>query len=311
MRVVFCGNPDFALPTLLALHDSRHEIAAVVCSPDKPMGRGKKLGSPPVKNKAVQLGLDVLQPESLKDSGFLQTIQALEPDALVVVAFRILPRALFILPLQGALNIHPSLLPKARGAAPIQWTLIRGEKETGVTIIRLTKHIDAGNVLRQERISIAPEDDFGTLHDSLGELGARLLVETLDTVENGTQSAPLKQDDAQATTAPKLKPEDFVLHWEQNAEELLNRIRAFTPMPGAVSRIEGKRMKIFRAEIAASELELSPGELRSIDGELFTGTGSAPLKILELQFEGRKKMSAGEFLRGYRISDETRFETGD
>ncbi len=308
MRVVFCGNPDFALPTLQALHGSRHEIAAVVCSPDKPRGRGKKLGSPPVKNKAVQLGLDILQPESLKDSGFLQTIKTMKPDALVVVAFRILPRALFTLPLQGALNVHPSLLPKARGAAPIQWTLLRGETETGVTIIRLTEHIDAGNVLRQERILISPEDDFGTLHNSLAELGARLLVETLDAVENGTQQAPLKQDDAQATTAPKLKPEDFVLHWEQNAEELLNRIRAFSPVPGAVSRIEGKRMKIFRAEIAANESEFLPGELRSSNGELFVGTGSVPLRILELQFEGRKKMYVEEFLRGYRFSDGEKFE---
>ncbi|MBU1935899.1 methionyl-tRNA formyltransferase [bacterium] len=310
MRVVFCGNPDFALPTLQALHDSRHEIAAVVCSPDKPMGRGKKLGSPPVKNKAAQLGLEVLQPESLKDSGFLQTVQALKPDALVVVAFRILPRTLFTLPLHGALNVHPSLLPKARGAAPIQWTLIRGEQETGVTIIRLTEHIDAGNVLRQESVPIAPEDDFGTLHDSLAELGARLLVETLDAIEDETQPAPLKQNDAQTTTAPKLKPEDFVLNWEQNAEDLLNRIRAFSPVPGAVSRMEGKRIKIYRAEIAANEPELLPGQLRSNNEGLFVGTGSVPLRIIEVQFEGRKKMSVGEFLRGYRISDETRFEMG-
>lgn len=308
MRVVFCGNPDFALPTLDALHLSSHELAAVVCSPDKPAGRGKKLASPSVKRRAAELGLDVLQPESLKDSGFLHTIESLNPDALAVVAFRILPRALFELPKYGAINVHPSLLPKARGAAPIQWTLLRGEKETGVTIIRLTKQIDAGGILRQERIPIAPEDDLGTLHDSLANIGARLLVETLDAIEDGTQLPPQQQDESQATSAPKLKPEDFVLHWEEDAEALRNRIRAFSPFPGAVTMMEGKRVKIFHAEIALNEMGLSPGEVKCSGEELLVGTGTDALRILSLQLEGRKRMDTSEFLRGVRDLNGKTFE---
>lgn len=307
MRVIFCGNPDFALPTLNALCASHHEVAAVVCSPDKPMGRGLKFAPLPVKRRAEELGLEVLQPESLKDSGFLQKIAQTQANVLVVVAFRILPRELFTLPAQGAVNVHPSLLPKGRGPAPIQWTLLRGEKETGVTIIRLTERIDAGNILRQERVSISPEDDFGALHDCLGALGARMLVETLDAIENGTQAEPQKQDDAHATAAPKLKPEDFVLHWEKSALVLRNQIRAFSPVPGAVAQMDGKRLKIFRAEVAAGAW-LSPGEVKTSGSDFFIGTGTVPLRILSVQLEGRKRMSTEEFLRGYRVSDKTRIE---
>jgi methionyl-tRNA formyltransferase len=308
MRVVLCGNPDFALPTLDALCASHHEVVAVVCSPDKPMGRGLKLAPLPVKRRAEQLRLEVLQPESLKDSGFLQKVAQLQPDVLVVVAFRILPRELFTLPPQGAINVHPSLLSKGRGPAPIQWTLLRGETESGVTIIRLTERIDAGNILRQERVSITPWDDFGALHDRLAVLGAKMLVETLDAVESGTQPAPQKQDDSQVTTAPKLKPEDFELHWEKPAEELRNQIRAFSPVPGAVTQLDGKRLKIFQAEVAAGESWLSPGEVKTCGSELFIGTATVPLRILSLQLEGRKRMNAEEFLRGYRISEKTKME---
>ncbi|MFH1010876.1 MAG: methionyl-tRNA formyltransferase [bacterium] len=308
MRVVFCGNPDFALPTLDALHASTHKIAAVVCSPDKPMGRGLKFAPLPVKRRAEELDLEVLQPESLKDSGFLQQIARVQPDVLVVVAFRILPRELFTPPPQGAVNVHPSLLPKGRGPAPIHWTLLRGETETGVTIIRLTERIDAGNILRQERVSITPEDDFGSLHDRLAALGARMLVETLHAIENGTQAEPQKQDDSWATAAPKLKPEDFVLHWEKPALELRNQIRAFSPVPGAVTQLDGKRLKIFRVEVVAGDTWLSSGEVKTSGSEFFIGTGTVPLRILSLQLEGRKRMSAEEFLRGYRISDGIRFE---
>ena len=308
MRVVFCGNPDFALPTLNALCASRHEVVAVICSLDKPMGRGLKLAPLPVKRRAEQRRLEVLQPESLKDSGFLQKIARLQPDVLVVVAFRILPRELFMLPLQGAINVHPSLLPKGRGPAPIQWTLLRGETETGVTIIRLTERIDAGNILRQERVSIAPEDDFGILHDRLAVLGAKMLVETLDAAENGTQPAPQKQDDSQVTTAPKLKPEDFVLHWENSAEQLSNQIRALSPVPGAVTQLDGKRLKIFRAEAVTEELRLAPGRVGIRGSQFLIGTNSVPLRVLSLQLEGRNRMNAEEFLRGYRISEETKIE---
>jgi len=308
MRVVFCGNPDFALPTLNALCASRHEVVAVICSLDKPMGRGLKLAPLPVKRRAEQRRLEVLQPESLKDSGFLQKVAQLQPDVLVVVAFRILPRDLFTLPPQGAINVHPSLLPKGRGPAPIQWTLLRGETETGVTIIRLTERIDAGNILRQERVSITPQDDFGTLHDRLAVLGAKVLVETLDAVESGTQTEPQKQDDSHATTAPKLKPDDFVLQWERPAEELRNQIRAFSPVPGAVTQLDGKRLKIFRAELANEKPLLSPGEVKTSGSEFFIGTQTVPLRILSLQLEGRKRMNAEEFLRGYRISEKTKME---
>ena len=237
MRVVFMGNPDFSVPALRAIIESSHELTGVVCSPDKPRGRGRKLAPLPVKAAALEYELDIFQPHSLKDIEFLETMQALQPDAFVVVAFRILPRELFSIPRLGSLNIHPSLLPKGRGPAPIQWTLLRGERETGISIIQLTEQIDGGGILMQETEPIDDEDCFGDLHDRFAKRGAEMVVEVLDRLERGEKIEPIKQDESQVTSARKLKPEDYVIDWEETAEDVNNKIRAFSPVPGAVDKV--------------------------------------------------------------------------
>ncbi|MBU0508075.1 methionyl-tRNA formyltransferase [bacterium] len=299
MRVVFCGNPEFALPTLDALLSSAHAVVAVVASPDKPQGRGRKLLPLPTKQRAQAEGVPVFEPTRLKDESFLQSIRALRPDCLVVVAFRILPRELFAMPRLGSFNVHPSLLPRGRGPAPIPWTLIRGETETGVTIIRLSETIDGGDILAQERIPVRPDDDFGRLHDRLAGMGAHLLVRVLDDFQSGNPPPPIPQNDAEATTAPKLTASDFEINWHQTAQDIHHRIRAFSPQPGAVARSGEMRLKILAAEAVSSPSELAPGAIlhRNTD-EFVVGTGHGALRLKMVQPEGRRPMSVAEYLRG-------------
>lgn len=298
MRVVFCGNPAFALPTLKRLLAGPHDVRAVVTSPDKPRGRGRGVTPLPVKACALDAGIPVLQPERLKDPEFLNQIRDHEPGALVVVAFRILPRELFALPRFGSFNVHPSLLPRGRGPAPIPWTLLRGETETGVTIIRLSEVIDGGDMLMQERVPVDHEDTFGSLHDRLAELGARMLAGVLDAFDRGRPPDAMPQDNALATSAPKLHAPDFVIDWCKPAEEIRNRIRAFSPAPGAVTTAGQTRLKILAADEAPAA-PLSPGAIR-IDsgGNLLVGTGTCPLRLNSVQPEGKRAMSAAEYLRG-------------
>ena len=299
MRVIFCGNPAFALPTLRALLNSRHDVAAVVTSPDKPRGRGQGLSSLPVKKHAIVSGLPILQPQKLRDEDFLTTIRRIEPDAIVVVAFRILPRELFALPRLGSFNVHPSLLPRGRGPAPIPWTLIRGEQETGATIIRLTEQIDGGDILAQERIPVLPSDDFGSLHDKLADIGARILINVLDAFDRGDPPHPIPQDESNVTKAPKLFAQDYELDWDMPAENLANRIRALSPMPGAVALADNRRTKILAAEVVENLHHLEPGELRPDDANgLVVGTGDGALRLIRVQPEGRRAMTVLEYLRG-------------
>lgn len=299
MRVVFCGNPDFAVPTLEALLRSAHEVRAVVTGADKPRGRGRKLSPLPVKARGLLAGIPVMQPLRLKDPDFLADVRALDPDCIVVAAFRILPRELFALPRLGSFNVHPSLLPRGRGPAPIPWTLLRGERETGVTIIRLSETIDGGDILMQERCPVADDDNFGTLHDRLAARGARLLVAVLDAFERGTPPQPMVQDEAQVTAAPKLYAADCVIHWEQSATEIRNRIRALSPLPGAVTGAGEQRLKILAADEAVVEMALAPGAIRiGPDGGLYAGTGTCPLRLNIVQPAGRRAMSATDFLHG-------------
>jgi methionyl-tRNA formyltransferase len=299
MRVIFCGNPDFAVPTLDALLDSDHSVVGVVCSPDKPRGRGRKISALPVEECAQKVGLPVMQPASLKDPEFLDRVRALQPDCLVVVAFRILPRELFGLPRLGSFNVHPSLLPKGRGPAPIRWTLIRGESETGVSIIHLTETVDGGDILAQERTNVLPDEDFGSLHARLARIGARMLVATLDAFETANPPRPLVQNESLVTKAPKLKPEDFVLDWSLTAEDLSNRIRAFSPSPGAATQWNGTRFKILSASLLPDHSQLEPGQvLREGEGNLMVGTGKGALRLIVVQPEGKRAMTVSEFLRG-------------
>ncbi|HEY3296044.1 MAG TPA: methionyl-tRNA formyltransferase [bacterium] len=298
MRIVFCGNPEFALPTLNALLESPHEVLAVVCSPDKPRGRGRKVQPLPVKERALEAGLPVLQPASLKDPEFLEQIRAMNPDCFVVIAFRILPREMFALPRLGSFNVHPSLLPRGRGPAPIRWTLLRGEQETGVTIIHLSETIDGGDILRQERTDVLPSENYGTLHDRLARFGAKLLVEVLDAYARNEPPKPLVQDESLVTKAPKLFGKDFELDWKLTAEEILNRVRAFSPDPGAMTLWNGTRFKILDAEVAEQD-GLDGGRLIKPDEKrLLVGTGHGTLKLNSVQPEGKRAMTVAEFLRG-------------
>jgi methionyl-tRNA formyltransferase len=299
VRVVFCGNPEFALPSLEALLGSSHELAAVITSPDKPQGRGRRLQAMPVAARAREAGVSILQPESLRDTVLQARLRDLSPDALVVVAFRILPREMLSLARHGCINVHPSLLPRSRGPAPIRWTLIRGETETGVSIIRLSEVIDGGVILAQERTAVGDDENFGSLHNRLAQLGARLLTEVLNLVENGNLPQPIKQDESQVTRAPKLKPADFRIDWTMSARDIRNRIRAFSPQPGALARVNGRVFKILAADLAPAQITLGCGELRK-SGEdfLLAGTGEGALQLKVVQPEGKRAMTVGEFLRG-------------
>ena len=299
MRLLFCGNPDFALPTLDMLLKSGHDVAAVVTSPDKPQGRGRKIQPLPVKEYALEKGLTVFQPETLSDEEFLGSIRELSPDALAVVAFRILPRELFALPRLGSFNVHPSLLPRGRGPAPIQWTLIRGETETGVSIIHLNEVIDGGAILAQEMTPVGNDEDFGTLHDRLAATGAHLLLNVLRQFEQGNPPRAIVQDESQVTRAPKLKPADYRIDWTMSARDIRNRIRAFSPQPGAFALADGKVLKILAANEWSGENQLVCGELKkSGDDCLLAGTGDGTLQLKVIQPAGKRAMTVAAFLRG-------------
>ncbi len=295
---MFCGNPDFAVPTLDALLSSSHTVVGVVCSPDKPRGRGRKVEPLPVKQRAVEAGLPVLQPVLLKDEQFLSQVRALSPDCLVVVAFRILPRELFALPRLGSFNVHPSLLPKGRGPAPIRWTLIRGETETGVTIIQLTELVDGGGILKQVKVPVEPDEDFGSLHDRLSKLGAQLLVQTLDEFERGSPPRPISQNESEVSKAPKLFAADFLIHWNKPSSEIHNLIRALSPQPGAIATAGQFRLKILQSESVQDKMNLESGQILIKNNDLFVGTGDTPLQLKVVQPEGKRPMSVADYLRG-------------
>jgi methionyl-tRNA formyltransferase len=298
LRVVFCGNPEFAIPTLRELISSSHDVVSVVTSPDQPQGRGRKLAPMPVKAFAELHRLHVVSPESLDDPEFLKELTELRPDVLVVVAFRILPRAMFAMPQWGALNVHPSLLPKCRGPAPIQWTLLRGETETGVTIIRLTEEIDGGGMLAQRKTPVFPDENFGALHDRLAEVGAQMIVEMLDRLARGERIQPILQDESGVTKARKLKAPDFVLNFSTPSAEILNRIRAFSPSPGAAAKSGEFSLKVLEAGKATDIAPLPPGEIQQNQDSIVVGTADVPITLNVVKPAGKNVMKAAEFLRG-------------
>ncbi len=300
MKIIFWGTPDFAVPSLKILLDNNHKILAVVTAPDKERGRGQMVSFTPIKQFALQNNIFVLQPEKLKSSEFIDKLKTFECDLYVIVAFKILPREIFTIPKFGSLNLHASLLPKFRGAAPIQWTLIKGETETGVTTFALEDKVDTGNIYLQNKIPVFPEDNFGTLHDKLSLLGANAVLETVDSIENGT-SQMQKQSDELATPAPKVTKETTQIDWNKSSKEIHNLVRAFSPHPGAFFIHKEKLVKLFKTKID-NTVRLSQGEILEKKDRLFIGCSDGCLEILEIQFEGRKKMSAAEFLRGYSFS---------
>ncbi len=298
------GSPDFAVTSLKKIIGSRHTVVGVVTQPDKERGRGQKLIPTPVKQAAIVSSISpIFQPVSLKDEDFIERLRNLQADLFVVVAFRILPEQVFSIPPKGTINLHPSLLPKYRGAAPINWTIINGETESGVSIIRISKDIDAGNILLQKKMVVYPEETAGSLHDRLAESGAELLLEAIENISRN-QLAPIPQQDQYATPAPKLTKELCHLSFDQPAEKVKNWIHGLSPYPAAFCLYRDKTLKIYRARVLDHEsYQAAPGTvLKADEGELQIACKPGILQILELQREGKRRMSTEEFLRGQKIS---------
>jgi methionyl-tRNA formyltransferase len=302
MKLVFCGTPLFAVPTLERLAEAGFDIQLVVTQPDRPQGRGMELTAPPVKQSALKLDLPIIQPEKIKkNEEFQSQLRALTPDVIIVVGYgRIIPPWMLELPPNGNINVHASLLPKYRGAAPIQWSIAEGDTVTGVTTMLLNEGLDTGDVLLQKEMAIRPEDTAVTLAPRLAELGADLLVETLRGLEQ-KQITAVPQDHAQATLAPILKKEDGQVDFSRTAAVIHHRLRGFQPWPGAYTQFRGKNLKFISAKPEDTPSNLNPGELRVGDEKLFVGCGSRTvLQLLQVQPEGKKAMSAREFVNGYR-----------
>jgi methionyl-tRNA formyltransferase len=295
------GTPDFSIPSLKILLASKHNILAVVTQPDKERGRGKKVSFTPVKEFAVEKNIPVYQPEKLKSNfEFVDQMKALEPDLFVVVAFRILPKEVFEIPKYGSFNLHGSYLPKYRGAAPIQWALISGETETGLTTFKLAEKVDTGNIYLQEKVKIKPEDNFETLHDRMSELGAKIVLDTVNLIENGNYELK-QQNDLLASPAPKITKEICEINWRKPAIEIHNLVRGLSPHPAAFFIYNEKVIKIYKTEVIERN-EFKPFQIEQTKKELIIGCGKNALRILELQQEGRKRMSAEEFLRGFSFT---------
>jgi methionyl-tRNA formyltransferase len=301
MKLVFCGTPQFAVPTLNALVRAGHTLELVVTQPDRPSGRGRNVSLSAVKQRANELGLPISQPETLKANlEFKQRIESLRPDAIVVVAYgRIIPRSMLAVPRFGNLNVHASLLPKYRGAAPIQWAIAKGEKQTGITIIRLDEGLDTGPILLQRELAIESDDTALTLAPRLAELGAALMIEALPGIEAGTLE-PVPQDHSRSSLAPLLKKEDGRIDFGRTAEDIHNRLRGFQPWPGTYTRFRGKHLEITNAQAVAGSPSGRAGTLTLQGERLFVNCGAGTaLEIFELQPEGKRQMSAREFIHGY------------
>lgn len=301
-RLIFMGTPDFAVPSLKKLLDNNEEVVAVFTQPDRPKGRGQRLAHSPVKETALTHGLPIVQPNSLKDPEVRETLSTYDPDLLIVVAYGlILPQAVLDIPIWGSINVHASLLPKLRGAAPIQWALISGEKETGVTTMRLDAGLDTGDLLLQETIPISTSDTAQTLHDRLAELGAGLLFKTLQSLRAGTLQAQ-PQDPEQASYAPPLTKSLGRIDWRLSAQELDFLVRGLTPWPRAFTFLQGKRLIIHRAQPLEEWASGEPGTIGSFENaQIQVLTGRGTLSLSEVQLEGHRRLSSQDFLIGYPL----------
>jgi methionyl-tRNA formyltransferase len=298
MNIIFMGTPDFSIPSLKILLESNHNVLAVVTAPDKQRGRGRKLSPTPVKEFALKHNLPVIQPERLKNNTqFVDDLKKYDADLYVVVAFKILPPEVFEIPKYGSFNLHASYLPKYRGAAPIQWALINGETETGLTTFKLAEKVDTGNIYLQKKIEIKPEDNLETLHDKLSEEGAEIVLDTVNLIESGDYVLK-EQDNSLASPAPKITKDIAKINWNKSAEEIHNLIRGLSPFPGAFFEYNGKIIKIYKSQVLKGE-DLKPFQIEQTKKELTIGCGKNALRILELQQEGKKRMGIEEFLRGF------------
>lgn len=312
MRILFMGTPDFAVPSLLALLEAGYEIACVVTQPDRPKGRGKQLTPPPVKVAALDKGVPVFQPEKVRAEESLAYLKSLNFDLLVTAAYgQILPVSLLEMPKWGSVNVHASLLPKYRGGAPIHRCIINGDAESGVTIMRMVKELDAGDMLAQVHVPIDPRDTVGTLHDKLAVAGAKLLVETVPRIlDESVMGTP--QDESLVTYAPNLKREDERIQWAKTAHDIYNQVRGLNPWPVAFTTLNNKIFKIWWTEIVDEQYVSgkAPGTiLRLTDSSIEVQTGAGVIAIKELQSEGKRRMTAEEFLRGQTL--EAGYQFGD
>jgi len=299
------GTPDFAVPTLQILVEHKYDVAAVITTPDKPAGRGQKIQQSPVKVYAVQQGIPVLQPTNLKSEGFLEELRSYKANLQIIVAFRMLPEVVWAMPELGSFNIHGSLLPQYRGAAPINWAIINGEKETGVTSFFLKHEIDTGDLIFQSRVPILVEDDFGSVYEKLKYEGATLALRTVQAIERD-EVQPLPQAaSADIKHAPKIFKETCKINWNQPAAKVQDFIRGLSPYPAAWTRIGDKTFKIFKAEVLENvAYTLAPGQIRT-DNKIFlhVQTAAGVIAILDLQMEGKKRMPLQDLLRGYTFKD--------
>lgn len=305
MKLVYMGTPDFAVPPLTALVEAGHEVAAVVTQPDKPKGRGKAVLMTPVKEKALSYGIPVYQPARVKkDEEFLKTLREINPDAIVVAAFgQILPKEILELPKYGCVNIHASLLPKYRGAAPIQWAVIDGEKESGITTMMMDVGLDTGDMLDRTVIPLAEDETGGSLFEKLSRAGGPLILKTLEALENGT-AVRTKQPEEGATYAGMLDKSLGNIDWTQSAAKIERLIRGLNPWPSAYTGYKGKTMKLWAADVLEGTFEGVPGEIIKVEKECFlVRTGDGALAVKELQLEGKKRMDAASFLRGFSLEE--------
>ncbi len=306
LRIIFMGTPDFAVPSLKILLDNGYDIAAVVTAPDKPAGRGMKISESDIKKFAAAQNLKILQPEKLKNPEFVDELKSLNADLQIVVAFRMLPEIVWNMPPMGTINLHGSLLPQYRGAAPINWAIINGEKETGVTTFKLKHEIDTGDILLQKKIKIGETETAGNLYDRMKEIGAELLLQTINNItENKIQEVPQTQarigENENLHHAPKISVETCEIKWGENTDDIYNFIRGLSPYPAAFTFLKGKKLKIFSVEKQRVEITNLPGDIES-DNKSFLkfACKDGNISIKELQLEGKKKMNVDDFLRGWR-----------
>lgn len=301
MILIFCGTPRFAVPTLEKLVEAGHSVPLVVTQPDRPRGRGMDLAISAVKETAIRLKLPITQPDKIRNNDeFRRQLSALHPDAIIVVGYgRIIPQWMLDLPRLGNLNLHASLLPKYRGAAPIQWAIAQGESVTGVTTMRIDAGVDTGDILMQREFPIAPDETAETLAPKLATMGADLMVETLRGLESG-QTRPIPQDHSKATLAPILTKEDGRIDFQRTAIEIHNRLRGFQPWPGAHTLFRQRHLQVHRARPIDQAVDLKPGQISAEPTRLLAGCGrNTALELIELQPEGKRRMSARDFINGY------------
>jgi methionyl-tRNA formyltransferase len=303
-KIVFMGTPSFAVASLKALLDAKMNVVGVVTAPDKPAGRGMQLQQSAVKQFALEHQLPIAQPEKLKSPEFFAQIQAWQPDIQIVVAFRMLPESIWSYPPMGTLNVHGSLLPKYRGAAPINWAIINGEQETGVTTFRLQHAIDTGDILLQERIPISPDMTAGELHDIMMEVGAQTLVTTLNGLIAGTIQPTPQKEELASLHAPKIFTKDCEIDWQQPVAQIHNLIRGLAPFPGALTKVDGKIVKLFSTSILAENPKEPVGSFVT-DGKTYVrfACSDGYIQLNDIQWEGKKRMPIADFLRGYKKVD--------